>query len=247
MKNTKRIVYGINPINQAIEVKGNTCYKLILPRGKLNPRLQDVVSKAQKVNIQIEKLPKAIFQKKYLHLPQNQGVVGYFSSRKTHNLEDLITDAFLKSSRPVLAILDSIQDPQNLGAIVRSAEALGLQGIIIPKHRASPLNATVAKSSSGAVEKIPIAQVNNLATSLETLKSVGFWTVGVTPDGEKSCYQFQFDMPTALIVGGERKGIRPILRKKCDHTIRIPMKGETGSLNVSVASAILFYEVMRPK
>ena len=194
MKNTDRVVYGINPVNQALQVEGNACYKLVVPLGRLNPRLQNLVRMAQEANIRIEKLTKGVFQKKYRRLPQNQSVVGYFSPKVTIDLEDLIAEAFRKNSRPVLAILDGIQDPQNLGAIVRSAEVLGLQGLILPKHRASPLNETVAKCSSGAVEIISLATVSNLAASLEILKSAGFWIVGVTSDGENLCHQFSFDM-----------------------------------------------------
>ncbi len=241
---TQRIVYGINSVRQAIKTKNNTCFKLVIPQGGLNSRLQDLVRLAQESHIRIEKLPKEVFQKKYRRILQNQGAVGYFSPKATMNLGDLITEAFQKKSRPVLAALDGIQDPQNLGAIIRSAEVLGLQGIIIPKRRASPLNETVAKCSSGAIELISVATVDNMAASLEVLKSSGFWVVGVTPDGDQFCHQFQFDMPTVLLIGGEGKGIRPVLRKKCDFTVAIAMEGGTGSLNVSVASAIVFHQTL---
>ncbi|MFQ5716279.1 MAG: 23S rRNA (guanosine(2251)-2'-O)-methyltransferase RlmB [Nitrospinales bacterium] len=154
---------------------------------------------------------------------------------------------FRQTPQPTLAVLDGIQDPQNLGAVIRSAEALGIHGIILPRRRTAPLNETVAKCSSGALETIPIAMAINLANALKLLKKHGFWVVGVDTDGKKPCYRLSFDSPTALLIGSEGKGIRPLLKRACDFTVSIPMKGKVGSLNVSAASAVLFYEILRQK
>jgi len=162
-------------------------------------------------------------------------------------LEELIELAFQKSPLPILVALDSIQDPQNLGAIIRSAEALGIHGIVLPKNRTSAINETVAKCSSGAIEYLPIAWVTNLTRGIEQLKKAGFWVAGIAPDGNTPCYQHKFDAPMVLVIGGEEKGIRPLLKKSCDVTLKIPMEGSLGSLNASAAAAVIFYETLRQK
>ncbi|MBT5029422.1 MAG: 23S rRNA (guanosine(2251)-2'-O)-methyltransferase RlmB, partial [Nitrospina sp.] len=161
--------------------------------------------------------------------------------------EELIEIAFQKTSLPTLVILDGIQDPQNLGAIIRSAETLGIQGLILPKHGSPDLNETVAKCSSGALEHLPITWVTNLNHCIEKLKESGFWVAGVVPDGEMPCYQYKFNAPSALVIGGEEKGIRPLLKKSCDVTLAIPMNGKLQSLNAASASTVIFYENLRQK
>ena len=133
-----------------------------------------------------------------------------FANIKGLELDELVQQAFQKSRLPVLVVLDSIQDPQNLGAIIRSAETLGIQGMILPKNRTSTLNETVAKCSSGAIEHLPIAWVTNLTRGIEHLKEKGFWIAGVVPEGNTPCHQYKFDTPVVLVLGGEEKGIRPL-------------------------------------
>ena len=173
--------------------------------------------------------------------------MGVFAIIQTLELEELIKLAFKKSRLPILVAVDSIQDPQNLGAIIRSAETLGIQGMILPKNRTSTLNETVAKCSSGAIEHLPISGTTNLVRGMEKLKEAGFWIAGIIPDGDMPCHKYKFDAPTVLIIGGEQKGIRPLLKKSCDTTLSIPMKGSLGSLNASAAAAVIFYETLRQK
>ena len=189
---------------------------------------------------------KKLHQKKYRN-QNHQGVVGVFAIIQTLELEELIELAFKKSRLPILVAVDSIQDPQNLGAIIRSAETLGIQGMILPKNRTSTLNETVAKCSSGAIEHLPISGTTNLVRGMEKLKEAGFWIAGIIPDGDMPCYKYKFDAPTVLIIGGEQKGIRPLLKKSCDTTLSIPMEGSLGSLNASAAAAVIFYETLRQK
>ncbi len=231
---------------EALLASKRRCYRLIVEQGKTPPRIQAVIELAKEKCIPIEPLPKSAFQNKFKK-QVHQGIAGYFSVIVTLELESLIETAFQKSSLPTLVILDGIQDPQNLGAIIRSAETLGIQGMILPKHGTSSLTETVAKCSSGAIEHLPIAWVTNLARCMEQLKEAGFWIAGVVPDGEMPCYQYQFDTPVALVIGGEEKGIRPLLKKSCDVTLAIPMKGKLGSLNAASASTVVFYENLRQK
>lgn len=247
MKHTEQsLIVGINPVREAIKASKRRCYRLIVEQGKSPARIQAVIDLAKENRIPIEPLPKSAFQNKFKN-QVHQGIAGYFSVVSTFELEGLIENAFKKNSLPTLAILDGIQDPQNLGAIIRSAETLGIQGIILPKHGTASLNETVAKCSSGAIEHLPIAWVTNLARSVEQLKEAGFWVAGVVPDGEIPCYQYKFDTPVALVIGGEEKGIRPLLKKSCDVTLSIPMKGQLESLNAASASAVVFYENLRQK
>ena len=247
MKPTEQsLIVGINPVREALLASKRCCYRLIVEQGKAPPRIQAVIELAEKNRIPIEPLPKSAFQSKFKN-HVHQGIAGYFSNVKSLELKELIETAFQKSSLPTLVILDGIQDPQNLGAIIRSAETLGIQGMILPKHGTASLNETVAKCSSGAIEHLPIAWVINLARSIEQLKEAGFWVAGVVQDGEMPCYQYKFDTPVALVIGGEGKGIRPLLKKSCDVTLSIPMKGQLESLNAASASAVVFYENLRQK
>jgi len=239
-------VFGLNPVFEALKARKRRCYKLVIEQGKSQVRLNSVIELARENKVPIETIPKTDFQKKY-RSHNHQGVVGIFAIIQGLELDELVQQAFQKSRLPVLVVLDSIQDPQNLGAIIRSAETLGVQGMILPKNRTSTLNETVAKCSSGAIEHLPIAWVTNLTRGIEHLKEKGFWIAGVVPEGNTPCHQYKFDTPVVLVMGGEEKGIRPLLKKSCDVTLNIPMQGAIGSLNASAAAAILFYEALRQK
>ena len=239
-------VFGLNPVYEALKVRKRRCYKLIIEDGKTQVRLKSLIELANKNKVPIETIPKIDFQKKYRN-HNHQGVVGVFAIIQTLELEELIELAFTKSRLPILVAVDSIQNPQNLGAIIRSAETLGIQGMILPKNRTSTLNETVAKCSSGAIEYLPISGITNLVRGIKKLKEAGFWIAGVIPDGDTPCYKYKFDTPTVLIIGGEEKGIRPLLKKSCDATLNIPMEGSLESLNASAAAAVIFYETLRQK
>lgn len=240
------ILYGINPITEALKASKRKCFRIIVEEGKTNPRLKSLMRLVQSQNLKIESISKSEFKKRYLPYV-HQGVIGYFSIKATMALSDLIANALKESECPILVLPDGVQDPHNLGAIIRSAEAMGTHGIVLPKHRVAPLNETVAKCSSGAVEKLPITWVTNLANAIEQLKGSGFWIVGIDPKGETSCYDFKFEMPVALLIGSEGKGIRPLLKKNCDFTLSIPMAGSMKSLNASAAATVVFYEALRQK
>jgi len=247
MEDTKlSILYGINPVMEALKARKRHCHKIIVKDKITNSRIQSVSQLAKSLKAKVETLPAKEFQQKY-GTHAHQGIIGYFSPMKPLELNDLIQQSFQAETRPSLVLLDGIQDPQNLGAIIRAAETLGVQGVIIPERRSASLTETVAKCSAGAVERLPIACVNNLVQTLELLKKAGFWMVGVDANGGTPCHEFQFDMPTALVIGGEEKGIRPLVRKNCDFTVHIPMQGKLDSLNAATASAVIFYEILRQK
>ena len=241
----ERILYGIHPVARALEFEKKNCHKLTVLESQTHPRVLELAHIAREIGILVEVLPREVFAKKYRNFENNQGVVGYFSIKPQMSLDELVSQAFCIGDKPILAVLDGVQDPHNLGAIIRSAEALGINGVIIPSRRASPLNETVAKCSAGAIESLSIVSVNNVALALEKLKKAGFWVVGLDEAGETPCQCLDYDMPIAFLIGSEGKGIRPLLKKKCDFTAKILMRGSVGSLNVSSASAVVFYEAMR--
>jgi len=239
-------LYGINPITEALKASKRKCFRIIVEEGRINPRLQALLALVQSKNILIESIPKEEFKKRYRSYI-HQGVIGYFSIKETVGLHELITGALEKSANPILVILDEIQDPHNLGAIIRSAAAMDVQGMVLPKHHTAPLNETVAKCSSGAIEKLPITWVTNLSNTMKVLKKSGFWIVEINPEGTTPCYDFKFDMPVAILIGSEGKGARPLLKKNCDFTLSIPMANSMNSLNASTAGAVVFYEALRQK
>ncbi|MCL0039706.1 23S rRNA (guanosine(2251)-2'-O)-methyltransferase RlmB [Nitrospinaceae bacterium] len=240
------VLYGINPILEAVKASKRECFRIIVEGGKTNPRHKALIDLVKSKNILIKSISKEEFKKRY-DPHTSQGVVGLFSTKEPVGLNELIARSLEMLTNPILVVPDGIQDPHNLGAIIRSAVAMGIQGMVLPKHRVAPLNETVAKCSSGAIEKLPITWVPNLSNAMEKLKKSGFWIVGIDPEGTTSCYDFKFDMPVALLIGNEGKGIRPLLKKNCDFTLSIPMANSMNSLNASTAGAVVFYEALRQK
>ncbi len=236
------LIIGLHPVRKALETGKRRCFKVVSEQGARQTRLQQVLDLARRKGVSIETLPRESFLKRYGQ-SGHQYLAGYFAPRKTQDLGGLIETAKEQSPQPVLVLHSEIQDPQNLGAALRSAEVLGVQGAVIPNRRSAPLNETVAKCASGALETLPVVSVNNLVRAAEELKREGYWIVGIDPEGASDCNEFPFEFPLALVLGGEEKGIRPLLKKMCDATVRIPMRGQVESLNASAAAAILFYEV----
>jgi 23S rRNA (guanosine2251-2'-O)-methyltransferase len=161
-------------------------------------------------------------------------------------VEDILNYAKEKNEKPFIIVCDEIEDPHNLGAIIRTGECCGVHGIIIPKRRSASLNATVAKSASGALEYMKVARVTNIANTIDMLKENGVWVFGADMDGE-DYEKTDFDCPTALVIGNEGKGIGALTAKKCDQIISLPMFGKINSLNASVAAGVLMYEVVRKR
>jgi 23S rRNA (guanosine2251-2'-O)-methyltransferase len=200
---------------------------------------------AKKKGIKINQIPfdkfKQITQSKVA-----QGVAAVKLSQKFFDLHHIITES-KKSEYPLILILDSIQDTHNVGAIIRTADCSGVDGVIITKHNSAPINETVVKTSAGASEHVKIAQVNNLAQAIDELKQNGFWIVGSYLEGAKDYTAVDYKIPVAIVVGNEEKGIRKLTADKCDHLVHIPMKGKIQSLNVSVATGILLFEILRQR
>lgn len=176
----------------------------------------------------------------------HQGVLAFLAAKEYVEVDDILA-CVSPGEVPLLIILDEISDPHNLGAILRSADAAGAHGVVIPRRRSAPLTPTVAKASAGAIEYVKVARVANLPQTIEGLKKKGLWIIGAEANGEDLYWDAKLDGPLALVIGGEGKGLGRLVKERCDSIVRLPMNGQVNSLNASVAAALLVYEVLRQR
>lgn len=177
----------------------------------------------------------------------HQNVAARFPDRTLHSLDHPLAVAEQRGQKPFLLALDHLQDPQNLGSLLRTAEAVGVHGVVLPKDRSAPVNATVARASSGAVEHLALCDTTNLMRALAWYKERGVWVVGLDPAGETRYDALDYAWPVAVVVGSEDKGLRPIVRRACDYLVHIPMTGSVASLNAAVAGSLLLYHIWRTR
>ena len=238
-------IIGRKPVLEAINSSEEIEVVYIL-YGQRGDAIDKIFSAAKKRGIKISQLTSVKFEQ--LAKNENtQGVIALKPSQSFWDLGELIDEA-KKSTLPFLLLLDSIQDPHNLGAILRSAECAGVNGVIITTNQSAPVNETVEKISAGAVSHLKLCKVNNLARTIEDLKREGFWIIGSHLNEKSKNYtELDYKMPLALVVGNEEKGIRKLVSEHCDFLVKIPMKGKIDSLNVSVASGVLLFEIIRQR
>jgi 23S rRNA (guanosine2251-2'-O)-methyltransferase len=232
-------VYGKNPAYEILKTD-KAILQAFIEQGT-NKELKEDLAKR---NVSITHLPKSEFKKRFYG--NHQGVVLEVEDYKTLTLSAFL-DELDMSKNPVILLLDGITDPHNLGAIIRSAEAGGIAGIIIPNHRSASINGTVVKVSSGAIEYMKIVEVNNLRNTLETLKKKGFWTVGTDLNAEQKHTEIDVSTPLAIVIGSEGKGMSRLLKETVDYSVKIDMVGKINSLNASVSAGILIFEILRKK
>ncbi len=237
------VIYGINAVVEALKADKNVEKIFIASQ---NIKYKPFLKTAKQKNIPIQLIPKEALTKK-AGSSKHQGILAILSGQAILNLEQLLEICKLSKKVPAVAILDQIEDPHNLGAIIRSAEAAGFNGIIIQTRRSASLSPVVSKISSGAVNHLPVVKVNNLARAIDRLKEHNFWIIGSDEKAKEIFWDISADMPIALVIGNEGTGIRRLLKEKCDFMVSIPMFGKTDSLNVSVAAALLFYEIQRKR
>jgi 23S rRNA (guanosine2251-2'-O)-methyltransferase len=232
---------------EVLRARPDEVERVYLAHGHVAPRsAAEIFSRARKAGLRVEKTLRerlAVMADGGVH----QGVVAEVREFKYVELEELLERAFASGRASLLVVLDGIQDPQNLGAIIRSAHALGAHGVVIAKDRAVPVTGAVVKASAGATEHCPISRVVNLSRALEMMKERGLWIVAADPTSSDSLDSQSLKGPLALVVGAEGKGIREGVLKHCDLRLAIPTVGEVASLNASVSAAILFYEVARQR
>lgn len=236
------LIIGRKPVLEALN-SGEKIDQVYILYGQQGAIINSIIVAAKKRGVKINQVSFDKF-KQITKDKIAQGVAALKSSFKYYDLLYIINQS-KKSEFPLILILDSIQDTHNVGAILRSAECSGVDGIIITKHNSAPINETVVKTSAGAVEHLKICPVNNLVQTIKELKENGFWIIGSSLENSKPYTEIDYKMPLALIVGNEEKGIRKLTADNCDILIHIPMKGKIQSLNVSVASGILLFEILK--
>jgi 23S rRNA (guanosine2251-2'-O)-methyltransferase len=242
-----RVVYGMNPVRELLRAGADGLAELWLAEGGERPRaFAELERMAKDQGAKVRAAPRQKLDR-LAGVTQHQGIVAVVADYRYREVEDILAAARLAGKPPLLVLLDGVEDPHNLGAVVRSAHALGAHGVVIPRDRAASVTPSAAKASAGAVEHLPIVQVTNLVRTIEDLKEAGIWTVAAVPDGDQDLASVDLRGPIALVIGGEGQGVRPLVRKSCDHAARIPMEGRVGSLNASAAAAIAIYEAMRQR
>jgi 23S rRNA (guanosine2251-2'-O)-methyltransferase len=244
-------IYGLSPVLEALRARRRPIQKILIAAGSNPARLNELTEAARRAGISVEKQDR----RKLDDLTRNanhQGVVALMadsskSSRKSSGYVEAETLLDSLGELPLLVLLDGIEDPHNLGAILRTCEGAGVDGVFIPEHRAVGLNETVAKTSAGAVEYVQVARVTNLVRLIEELKERSIWVVAVEGGTATSLNDFDFNVPLALVMGSEGKGVRRLVRENCDAVISIPMRGHLNSLNVSVATGVVLFEALRQR
>lgn len=237
-------IIGKNPVLEALRSERDV-NKILIAEGSQAGQMQQVIGLAKERNVIVQFVPK----KKIDQMVEgnHQGVVAQVAAYQYAELDDLFAKAEASGEAPFFILLDEIEDPHNLGSIMRTADSAGAHGIIIPKRRAVGLTATVAKASTGAIEYIPVCRVTNMARTIDELKDRGVWIAGTDASGKQDFRTLDGTMPLGLVIGSEGKGMGRLVRDKCDFLVSLPMKGHVTSLNASVAAALLMYEVLRKR
>ncbi|HVE85424.1 MAG TPA: 23S rRNA (guanosine(2251)-2'-O)-methyltransferase RlmB [Myxococcales bacterium] len=242
-----RTVYGLRPVLEALRARPGEIEQLYVSQGEVPSRhAAEIFSRAREAGVRVQKLPR----ERLATLAQggvHQGVVAELRELDYADVADLLEEARSRRQPPLLVVLDGIQDPHNLGAIIRSAHALGAHGVVIPKDRAVQVTGAVTKAAAGATEHTRIARVTNLSRALEEMKEAGLWVAAAEPASDQALWDARLDGPLALVVGAEGSGVRENVLKHCDLKVRIPMAGKVASLNASVSAGLLLYEVARQR
>ncbi len=236
------VIYGVSPVIEALKAKQRVVERVIFAEGSREGRLSEIISLCREGSIAYDRAPREQFAKLVGAASNHQGVLAITAAASYVSTDEILDDL---SETPLLLVLDGVEDPRNLGAILRVAECAGVDGIVIPERRAVGLNDTVAKSSAGAVEHVRVAKTPNLNRFIEELKERGFWVIGTSVDAETIHTEWDWDRPTALVLGGEGSGLHRLVAENCDVLVKIPMYGKIDSLNVSVAAGVLLFEARR--
>lgn len=239
------VLVGRNAVTEALK-SGRGINKLWIASGDREGSVAEIAALAKERGIVVQYVERAKIEA-LAGGHRHQGVLAYVAPVPYAELDDILKAAEEKGEAPFLVLLDELEDPHNLGALLRTADATGVHGILIPKRRSVSLNATVAKTSAGAVEYVPVARIGNIAQTLKKLKEKGFWVAGADMDGEKAYYEADLTGPLVLVVGSEGRGMSRLTKEACDFIVSMPMVGRINSLNASVAGSILMYESMRQR
>lgn len=239
-------ICGTNAVYEAVRAGKRRVVAVYVAEGKKSSSYANVITAAEKQGVRIHEVSK---QKIYdlTRVETNQGVAAEVEPLKYLSIEELLGQIKSKGKAAFIVILDQVNDPHNLGAIIRTAHLFGADGVVIPKDNSASISPTVAKTASGALEYIPILKVTNLVNCINILKNNNIWVVGAEGEAKKSLYDYDFTTGSAIVLGGEGKGLRRLVKDSCDELLLIPMAGQLDSFNVSVAGAVFMSEVMRQR
>ncbi len=245
IKDRPNIIYGRRAIMEWLEAE-LPVKALLISRDAGGKPVQEILRSAESRKIEVRRLHPAKLDQ-FAGTDKHQNIVAEVKLPDYADVEDIFANAAERDEPPLIAILDGVQDPHNLGAILRTADAAGMHGVIVPKDKAVGLTPTVVKSSAGAAAHVPLVAVTNLARTMQELKERGLWISGSTDDADKGFSEIDFKGPSVIVLGSEGRGMRRLVRENCDFLMRIPMYGRISSLNVSVAAGLLFYEARRQR
>lgn len=234
---------GVNSIVEAIK-GGRKIHKIYIQQGRSGKKIEELLNLAEKRGIYVQEVEKKRLDQMYT-VSNHQGIIAQVDTYDYSELGEVLEYATLKGEKPFIIMLDGLEDPQNLGSIIRTAECAGVHGIIIPRHNSVEITAAVAKASAGAVEHIHIVRETNLVNTLTYLKEQGMWIIGADMFAKEDYFNSDIPTPAVLVIGSEGKGIRRLVKENCDVLVKIPMLGKINSLNASIAAALLMYEVVR--
>ncbi len=233
-------VYGVHPVRECLQSHPENVGEIVFSRD--DTRVQEILELARNQGIPVSKVERRRLSDRLGH-EHHQGIAARLKAFHYHSLDTVLTRP--DPGQPPVLLLDCLQDPHNLGAILRSACFLGVRAVIVPRDRSVPVTGTVFKASAGALVHLPVIQVTNLVRAMEELKKVGYWIVGLDLEGPSSIYEMQYTMPVAMVLGSEGTGLRPLVKKTCDFLVKIPGTGPVQSLNASVAAAVALAEIRR--
>ena len=238
------IIFGIHAVSEALKSRERSFDYVAIAKDRTDPRIQRIIDDCRQSGIAVRFVRREEIDRE-TRTRTHQGVMAFTSRKKFSDLDDILENK--RGQHAFILVLDGIEDPHNLGALMRSADGAGVDGVVIPERRAAGITGTVVKASAGASEHLSVARVVNIARTLEDLKERNVWVVGLDEHGAQSYEELDYNMDVALVMGAEGKGLHDLVRKKCDLLVSIPMMGEVSSLNVSVAGGIVMYEALRQR
>lgn len=247
MKKLNRLnqIEGRNPVIEALK-SGREIEKIIVAKGSNQGSIKKLIGMAKEKRVVVQQVSKSNLDS-ISQTDNHQGVIAFISAHDYCSLDDILNIAKERGESPFVIILDEIEDPHNLGAIMRTAECAGVHGIIIPKRRSVGLTSTVAKTSAGSIEYMSVARVTNVSMAIDKLKEKGLWIYGADMGGDEDYFKKDLKGAIGIVIGNEGKGISRLVKEKCDFLVKIPMKGKVSSLNASVATSVIVYEVLRQR
>lgn len=240
------LIWGRNPVVEALRA-GKAVERLYVAEGlRPNPVVDEITRRARALRVQTQHLDRRALDR-LADGANHQGVVAEIEEFEYAELDDVLGRAQAAGEPPLLLLLDALQDPQNLGSLIRTAEAVGVHGVVLPRHRSVGVTAAVAKASAGAVEHLPVVRVTNLGQAIEDLKAKGVWVLGLDASGKQAYDEADYSAPTAIVVGAEGGGLHRLVAERCDLLVKLPMRGRVASLNAAAAGSIVLYHAFRSR